>query len=1317
MGQLRDRSLHFTSEGIALIEEAMQGKDWDKSQLAEQVEISYESICRYLRGERPPQRKNIEIIAKRLGLKPIDLVNPDEWISSTKVSETKTSLVDWRSVSKGMLDNLKRLTTEALTAGDGIRFDFDDVFVPLGVVERQQKTKRNEDDGAPDRGSELYEEKVTPITHGEFFEDVLLRGNTKISKGKRIAVIGEAGAGKTTQLQKIGSWLLDESDDIPVWISLTDLGAKSLREYLFENWVREASGEIEAAPQVWKDSLGDAIKSGKVWLLLDGVDEMTVSNPLSYLSNQLNESWLKNVRVVLTCRVNVWDGGKNALTGFDVYRNLDFDYPDDVYKFIGKWFARTPDLAGSLTQALEQSGKERIRDMVKNPLRLTLLCYSWQLKQGELPETKAGLYEWFVEAFYKWNKGKAQIELSRSQEDTLNRALGELAKRAIDGENSRFRLTKTFIENVFREFDIDLFDIALKLNWLNEIGVAAEDSLETVYAFYHPSFQEYFAALAINNWDYFLPREHTDKPIKDERGNFRKYRVFETIWREVITLWIGKTDISDKDKIDFINIIAKFEDGCGNLYFCHAYILAASLLFEVSHIESLGDLINQIIDRIVFWSFGDYDLQNSTWYSFPKLFEKTFNTIIFQIDKTKSINSILFHLDKIRPLLIEYYNVSLDWFPEEVPNQILNIARKLGGYAGDNTFLFELSIKRIEDEEYSYDHYIFSECIRNSIMQTQTVKKLLQILSAKRETRKFNRDNDLSNIVDSIISCLGRSKVCREEIIDELIKIINNPEDKMFHLIASENLLKIDPNNSTAIFIVFSIGFNRIKSDILDQTNSNNQIDLPTIFDEKTTISQLLFKLIDIPLTNDFKRSNFFKSEISFIYRLKEIASDNPIAIDLLMQIILITEIDSPSSNLAINCLKNIASINIRVIIIFIKILEIITGFNIIEVNRSITSLEIIDKICFYFSNIIEHGFYDIDVLQRLTNILTFILGNEAYKEHHLSVINCLGAISPSNSIVKDKMIDIIKNVGYQHSMEGINIGSIFYKELKLITELQSQILKAQSEDAKNGFARLLAQIDSDNYFAIHQLTYSLKNSQYDMSQFFLGNDNEEIEGFYGNYISLINTLSNHENMKFVVSNLNNPINSFLNRENKFNELTNCFEVLWHCSLSLSYPDFYEAWHSQPTSTHPEIADTIPSNNTNKIQIFESQLIDCEAIQKELDRTTDHPEIRCLVVDIRQLEQESDPNVIAKKLTNKIFKSIGRRIPVVQDVSCLERELLNLKLEPSFEKLAIALYGKSANEAINQLCQNLAPIQIRPFTGGQTTQELISQINAWRSEM
>ena len=46
--------------------------------------------------------------------------------------------------------------------------------------------------------------------------------------------------------------------------------------------------------------------------------------------------------------------------------------------------------------------------------------------------------------------------------------------------------------------------------------------------------------------------------------------------------------------------------------------------------------------------------------------------------------------------------------------------------------------------------------------------------------------------------------------------------------------------------------------------------------------------------------------------------------------------------------------------------------------------------------------------------------------------------------------------------------------------------------------------------------------------------------------------------------------------------------------------------------------------------------------------------------------------------------------------------------------IAIALYGKSANEAIHQLCQNLTEsIQIRPFTGEKSTQELTNEVKAW----
>jgi hypothetical protein len=62
----------------------------------------------------------------------------------------------------------------------------------------------------------------------------------------------------------------------------------------------------------------------------------------------------------------------------------------------------------------------------------------------------------------------------------------------------------------------------------------------------------------------------------------------------------------------------------------------------------------------------------------------------------------------------------------------------------------------------------------------------------------------------------------------------------------------------------------------------------------------------------------------------------------------------------------------------------------------------------------------------------------------------------------------------------------------------------------------------------------------------------------------------------------------------------------------------------------------------------------------------------------------------------------------------LKRELLNLKFELGFEKLAIALYGKSANKAIDQLCESLTEsIPIRPFTGEKNSEQLTNEVKAW----
>jgi NACHT domain len=206
-------------------------------------------------------------------------------------STTKTMQVDaltadnqehkikWREACRDSLNHWKGLTTNTLTKLDGVCFQLDEIFVPLGVVERQKKPRHSPIDGSPERGAELYEEKVTPISHDAFFEQVLRQRQSKHSQGNCIAIIGEPGAGKTTQLQKIADWILRE-DEIPIWIPLAKIGTKTLKEYLLHDWLQTAIRDLEVVSQQHREQLKQLLKTGKVWLLLDGLDEMAISEPV-----------------------------------------------------------------------------------------------------------------------------------------------------------------------------------------------------------------------------------------------------------------------------------------------------------------------------------------------------------------------------------------------------------------------------------------------------------------------------------------------------------------------------------------------------------------------------------------------------------------------------------------------------------------------------------------------------------------------------------------------------------------------------------------------------------------------------------------------------------------------------------------------------------------------------------------------------------------------------------------------------------------------------------------------------------------------------
>ncbi|MGD1912888.1 MAG: NACHT domain-containing protein, partial [Rivularia sp. (in: cyanobacteria)] len=400
-------------------------------------------------------------------------------------------------------DNHQRLTTNPLTSVDGVTFSLEEDYVPLGVVKRKHRERRGGDVN-PVNGSQLYESE-----DGDSNETLTLNAFLQQLKSKycsRIAIVGEPGAGKTTLLQKIASWIADNTQDLPIWVSLADLQGKSLEEYLIGNWLRAATRKRRISPEI-EDSFCEQFNQGRVWLLLDAVDEMAIesSSALSIIAGYL-KGWVADASIIITCRLNVWDARKNALEDFETFRNLNFTYGnsrtlDLMPKFISCWFQENPELGDNLQTELEKPSRRRIRDALKNPLRLALMCRIWGLRCGGLPNTKAMLYEKFVESIYEWKQDR--FPTTSTQRKQLNQALGKLALMAIAAEESKFRLRHRFVCEVLGAPDEGVFQLALQLGWLNQVGIS-ENQGEKVYAFYHPTFQEYFAALAIDDWRFFL---------------------------------------------------------------------------------------------------------------------------------------------------------------------------------------------------------------------------------------------------------------------------------------------------------------------------------------------------------------------------------------------------------------------------------------------------------------------------------------------------------------------------------------------------------------------------------------------------------------------------------------------------------------------------------------------------------------------------------------------------------------------------------------------------------------------------------------------
>ncbi|PSB02435.1 NACHT domain-containing protein [Merismopedia glauca] len=687
----------------------------------------------------------------------------EEWerrrlLKSQQVApETEICTDYWRECCKESLETqqYQRLTTNPLTVSDGVRFALDEIYVPLGLVERQQQERKDAEVSAAS-GSRLYEPEESEFSQIIEIEE-FLASLTEPPNPKRIAIVGEPGAGKTTLLQKVANWLL-EHQQLPIWISLADLQGSTLEDYLLQDWLKQATCQYQITPEL-QSGLAAEFPKGRVWLLLDAVDEMATdaSTALAALARQLR-GWVGNAQIVLTCRLNVWDSGNNALETFTTYRNQSFSYGDGIDRdyvanFIDRWFPNNLQLSQSLRVELNKPERRRIKDMVKNPLRLALLCRSWGLTQGNLPNTKATLYQQFVETIYQWKQDRFPTTLSQRYQ--LNQVLGDLALSALSRGEVRFRLSHSFVVQEFGEARMELLTLALQLGWLNQVGISATTG-ERIYAFYHPTFQEYFAAQSVTDWRFFFPY------------------LFTPGWREVIWLWFGKSEIEPEDKERFINYLIDFEDGCGGFYSYRTYFLAATGLAEFPQSRQAENILN----KLIYWRFGAATRENSR-RTFPSCLSDAARVALLQSDRTLVIKA-----------LTQFLQSSLNPFAS------WNAAYSLGKTFDPGNPHAIATLTQLLDE------------IQNSTLRLQIADSLSKIDPGNEKAIATLTQILLSNLTESMrrkaAYSLGKADLGNFLAITTLEEIAASTADSTLKLHAAKNLLSLQPENTVAIAILQS---------------------------------------------------------------------------------------------------------------------------------------------------------------------------------------------------------------------------------------------------------------------------------------------------------------------------------------------------------------------------------------------------------------------------------------------------------------------------------------------------------------------------------
>jgi predicted NACHT family NTPase len=543
--------LQLSEEGKQIANHAFISYFDTIGELTDQTELSHTTVYRFLEGKRVQCKTFLKVCnALQLNWREVAELDEDEDNNSSEVDaivrKMRRQIASYLKKKCGIMKILKM--SQPIGLGN--------IYTNVNILEKI--TGRREINIA-ELTQDIDPENFDRFCLGDV-QEKSISGLEAVDRFSMLMILGKPGAGKTTFLRYLAMQCINQKfrvEQVPIFVTLKDFAETEGHPTLFEYILRQFSKNPRKSEE---NELEKAIEQGRIFLLLDGLDEVRKidNNRVLTQIRDFAQRFSEN-QFIITYRI----AAKEYI--FEQFTEVEIaDFNDvQIADFSGKWFHHRNDPIKAKRFVEKIQSDESIRELATNPLLLTLLCLVFE-DSGDFPNSRAELYQIGIDALLKnWDITRNIYRDNVSRELSLKRKQDLLSKIAL----TTFRSGKYFFKK--RELEYHISDYIKNLpnqkTSLENLEIDSEEILSSIkahhglfierasgiYSFSHLTFQEYFTARKIvcdcN------PSSKNDLVLQELIDH-----LFEKNWREVFLLTTELLDNADiflkkiKEKIDFV---------------------------------------------------------------------------------------------------------------------------------------------------------------------------------------------------------------------------------------------------------------------------------------------------------------------------------------------------------------------------------------------------------------------------------------------------------------------------------------------------------------------------------------------------------------------------------------------------------------------------------------------------------------------------------------------------------------------------------------------------------------------------------------------